>query len=178
MEEWMKAGKLLLLISGIVLFLNHVGGWSQEQYVAKADDVFYGTWANEHMLIQKSVSFLGGFKNYLRISDADPLYEGEQQIVERWTDSEGNIWFKTFGTVTKGVLKGSKFQQLLRLDKSGNVRENMWRPVSEFDPASYAPKIDPTDKLHYGLYYRTVDHSTSFQESAGGRDRPDVAFRQ
>lgn len=151
----MKAGKLLLLVLGILLALNQIGGWSQEKDIAHADDVFYGTWTNEHMLIQKLVSLPGAFKNYLRISDADPLYEGEQEIVERWTDSEGNIWYKTCGTVTTGALKGFKFQQLLRFDKSGDVRENTWRPVSEFGPTSYPPKIDPTDKLHYGHYYRT-----------------------
>jgi hypothetical protein len=109
----MKVGKLLVVISGVLLALNQVGGWSQEKLVVTADDMYFGTWTNESLYIQESVNFLGGYEDYAKISSEKPYAEGTEQIVKKWTDSDGNVWYHAFGTVTSGSYAGFRFHPRL-----------------------------------------------------------------
>lgn len=161
----MKA-RMRLCASIILLVMTLLGEYCYGQnYVPKADELLYGTWINESATThQKVVAFPGGYKTYDKISDAKPFEGGKEQIAEKWTDSEGNVWYKTcltttFGIVPSGVHKGYdysgwKFQVLLKFSKSGTVRELMAVHVPEFDPNLYPTKIDPTDIDHYLIFYR------------------------
>ena len=42
----MKAKKMLLIVSAVLLALTQVGGWAQGKYVPKADEELFGTWTN------------------------------------------------------------------------------------------------------------------------------------
>ena len=139
-------------------YLNQVGGWSQEKFVVRADDMYFGTWTNESLDIQKSVNFLGGYKDYAKISDEKATAEGTEQIAKKWTDSDGNVWYHTFGTVTSGFNAGFRFQNLMKFSKSGTVREQMWaQAVGNFDDSGYPTKLDPTDTEHYTIRYRSEE---------------------
>jgi hypothetical protein len=147
-----------MMLSGVILLaLIQIGGWAQGKYVPAPNEMFYGTWTNDKITPQKTVAFPGGWKNYNLISDANPVEEGTEQIVEKWTDPEGNIWYKSYGTITKGEYIGMKWQSLHKFNKSGTVREYTWAQVfGDFNP-TLPPKIDPTDVEHYRLYYRAKE---------------------
>ena len=127
------------------------------KYVPKPNEECYGTWINEKSInqghIQKKVSTPDGNKDYLNVSDSAPIFEDEQQIYAKWTDSEGNIWYKTFGTVVAGAYKGTKWQELDKLSHSATVWEYVFTIVPEFDPEYYPTKVDSQEML-YRIFYR------------------------
>jgi hypothetical protein len=162
----MKTRMVFLGTLVILLSIIPFGAYAQEKYVPKENEELYGTWTNQSANSaqpQKTVNFDGGYKDYEKISDTiNPYEEGTEQIVEKWTDSEGNIWYKTLTTVTFGITpsgpykgydyKGWKFQSLEKLSKSGSVREVMSVRVSDFSPKLYPRKIDPDGD--YMRFYR------------------------
>jgi hypothetical protein len=110
------------------------------------------------MDLQKTVSSATGFKQYLHVSDTDTFYEGTRQIIAKWTDSEGNIWYKTLDAITKGgTIAGYKLAALHKFSKSATVWEEIWTSPSndqEIANPTYPTKIDPTDSMHYSIYNR------------------------
>ena len=144
----------------IVLAMIPFGANAQDKYVPKANEELYGTWTNEQnskgiFHPQKIVSNADGYKLYTGISDSLAFEEGTMQIDRKWTDSEGNIWYKTFGIVTRGVYKGDRWQELDKLSKSGNVWERALTPLGtmEFNPNYFPTKIDPQQE-YYRILYR------------------------
>ena len=79
-----------------------------------------------------------------------PFDQGPEQIVDYWTDSEGNVWFKT-----NAIENGAKFQTLQKISKSGAVLEFVANGVTSFDSKSYPIKVDPTGG-YYHIYYRAA----------------------
>ncbi|MGD0726410.1 MAG: hypothetical protein ABSB63_12710 [Spirochaetia bacterium] len=150
----MKTRTMLFAALVILLALTLLGGCGAGKYVPKPNEEVYGTWINKSISPQKEVDTPDGWKQYGLISDPNPESEGTGQITSKWTDSEGNVWYKTLGTVTAGNYKGSKFQTLTKLSKSGTVKESVSLTVEEFDSSGYPTKIDPKEML-YSLYYRT-----------------------
>lgn len=125
-----------------------------------AKDVWTGKWTNEKGYPQKIVCTTGHWKHYSSLSDTTPLREGVGKSPARWTDSDGNIWYKSFATVTEGDGKGYKFVELDKFSKQATVWEYTWQPYyGNTDPApeTYPSKIDPTDTGHYGIYYRAKE---------------------
>ena len=150
----------MLLLGSLVVVLGVIllGGCGQGKYMPKPNEELYGTGTNERMPQQKSVITASGYKIYTYISDSDTYVEGTMQIVSKSTDSEGNIWYKTFEINTSGLhgLKGQKRQTLYKLSKSGTVLEYQPTFVGEFDPKRFLSKLDPKDDL-YRLYYRAKE---------------------
>ena len=78
-----------------------------------------------------------GWKPYLKLADTTPFFETAGQFVRKWTDSEGNVWYRYFGTRT-------------------TVWESMWgAPGSdeEMKNPRYPAKIDTQD-TNYKIYYK------------------------
>jgi hypothetical protein len=119
----------LLVAAAAVLFLALLlfGGLAV-MHARESRDPFYGTFASEEMSPQKWVTFPGGFKSYVLMSDALPADEGTERIVERWTDAEGNLWYRTQATINgkRNLLT------LVRISKSGTVREFTANEVTDF----------------------------------------------
>ena len=154
----MKARRLLPL-GLLVMFV--LGSCATGKYVPKANEELYGTWINEKMLPQKVINNADGFQQYLHVSDSTPFYSGTGGIISKWTDSEGNIWYKTFGTYTGGAgdYNGKSFTMLEKLSKSATVLEFVWAmPTSdqEIKTPTYPSKIDSRDS-EYGIYYCAKD---------------------
>ena len=153
--------KRVLIVSASILLLGliQVGGWAQTKYVPKENEEIYGTWLNEKRTntdnCQKLVITADGWKEYYNISDSVSFFEGRGFFDSKWTDSEGNIWYESFGTITKGTAaaQGIKYQELDKVSNSGKVVESVNTNVAEYDPDSYPTKIDPTDYT-YRIYYR------------------------
>lgn len=126
-------------------------------YVAREDELLYGTWTNGGMPRQKIVASPGWAMLYTRISDTSPFEEARELIAEKWTDSEGSAWYRTFSIRTSGPLKGMKSMSLLKISKSGTVREVFWRVVGFFSLKLSLPRVDPNDRDHYAIWYRAKD---------------------
>ena len=96
----MKTRVLLLYAPVILMFMIPFGAIAQDKYVPKANEELYGTWINDNAMPpqypKKTVYFPGGRKQYANISDTEPFEEDTEEIAEKWTDSEGNIWYKTY----------------------------------------------------------------------------------
>jgi hypothetical protein len=143
----------LFLSAVLVLFcLVLLGGCGPGKYVAKANEELYGTWVSEGSYPQKSVDFAGGYKDFRLLSDAAPISEGTLDIMAKWKDGEGNVWYRIFGTVTIGGHAGTKYQFLCRISKSGKTREsvNIW-PVTSYDPKRFPSDINPKDETYRSL---------------------------
>ena len=145
-------GALAILFSLIAFGAN-----AQDKYVPKSNEELYGTWINDKSInaddIQKQVSTPQGNKEYFKASDTVPVFDQEQQIYAKWTDSEGNTWYKIFGTNKAGAYKGTKWQRLYTLSESATVCEYVYTIVGEFSANSYPTKID-AGELHYRIFYR------------------------
>ena len=132
---------------------------------SKPKEEIYGTWTNDTSTntyvimsghIQKVVINPDGkWKEYSNISDSDYLQEGTRTIDSKWTDSEGNIWYKIVMVVTDGKLAdpGTTAQELDKLSKSATVWESVFALVGKVHPELYPTSIDPKTS-NYRIYYR------------------------
>ena len=150
----MKTRVMLFGVSILLMALSQMGGWSQAKYVPKENEELYGTWTNDQTTdIKKIVVFAGGWKDYKKVSDTVPFWEGTEQIESKWTDAEGDIWYKTRCTFTSENNRGKKFQELHKLSKSATVKESQRVLVPDFDSIYYPTKVDPRYS-DYSIYYR------------------------
>ena len=74
----------------ILLVAFSTATFAQDKYVSKANEELYGTWTNSSMNPQKTVVFSGGYKDYTLIKDTIPVAADKEEIVAKWTDSDGN----------------------------------------------------------------------------------------
>ena len=161
----MNARTLIVVGSIVLLALIQIGGWAQTKYVPKENEEIYGTWINNQdkgdlFHPQKVILTAGKVVMYFKISDTDPSADGDMtwQIGSKWTDSEGNVWYKTFGTHLAGMFKGYNWQELDEISKSGTVWESELNPIgkTDFDSDNYPPKIYP-ESFHYRILYRSAN---------------------
>jgi hypothetical protein len=162
-REFMKRRMLFLSFLMILLSIITFGANAQDKYVPKPNEELYGTWTSKQNVEdffhpQKIVNTADGYKNYAKISNSVPFEEGTEQIDSKWTDTEGNIWYKTFSTVTIGVYKGYRFQSLVKISKSGTISESVSISIAhqDFKPAYYPTKIDPNDST-YKIMFRAEE---------------------
>jgi hypothetical protein len=158
-EEVMKAGQVLL-VSAAMVFLIPFATNAQEKYVPTANEELYGVWMcrenPDYNHPQKSVITADGYKSFLHTSDTASQEEGTMVIDGKWTDSDGNTWYKILGTVTTGQWKGYNFQALEKLTNSGTIKESVFQPIglgTKFSPEYYPLAIDPS-KPTYEIRYR------------------------
>ena len=84
------------------------------------------------LLIQRNT----GYRN---ITDHLAVGKGPQEIAKKWTDSEGNIWYNTFGEGSNRN-KVIKWQELDKLSKSGDVMEYVSVWLSNSIPTNIQPR--------------------------------------
>jgi hypothetical protein len=150
----MKTRSVLFASFVVLLFLVLLGGCAQPN-----KQLFYGTWTNEKGHYQKTVHTSDGIvQNFNLLSDASPVEQAKVQIVKCWSDSEGNVWCNTEGTIIEGPHKNTvpKVQTLERISKSGTFLEVMVKGVVEFNPQSFPTKIDPSDPYLYMSFTRAA----------------------
>ncbi len=145
-----------ILFAGTIALLTVA--CAPKAYVPKANEEFYGTWINEKTIndghIQKKISNADGNLDFFNVSDTKALFEDRQEIDSKWTDSEGNIWYKIHGTVSAGLYVGTKWQELDKLSKSATIWEYVYAIVPQFDPKLYPTRIDPSGP-NYRVFYRS-----------------------
>jgi len=96
----------------------------------------------------------GAWISYFRVDNTTPYCAGDRSVVEKWSDYEGNIWYKTMGTNLAGGLSGYRFgpftyNELHRVSSSGKI----WEYVSKPAHLGWPTEIDPKDP-EYRIYYR------------------------
>jgi hypothetical protein len=149
----MKA-RMLLIISIILLATAIVaGGCATTKKVSKKDYRFYsGTWINEEYnthphLARWVIRPDGTYDGYFRTTDTEKATIGNYKIVDKWTDSEGNVWYKEHvwhGEIFEGKPAG---YSLDRFSDSGNV----WEYVSI--TGDFPVEINENHP-RYHIYYR------------------------
>ena len=133
----MRTRLLVVVTAALFLSLLLLGGLVVT-HALESRDPFYGTFANEEMSPQKWVTFPGGFKSYVLMSDTLPADEGTEHIVARWTDSEGNIWYRTQATMGK-----RKLLTLVKISKPGTAREFTANEVVDFSRDDFPTTFPP-----------------------------------
>ncbi len=147
----MKTRFALLVV--LVALLSACGPGTYRPIV---NEELYGTWMADKAAQQRLVIRAGELQNFLLVDDTQPYNACTQLITARWTDSDGNLWYKTAVTITGGLggLKGSKWQSLSRLSKAATMLETMATPVRDFDPKAYPLKLDPASES-YAVFHRS-----------------------
>lgn len=122
--------------------------------LAGSEDI-WGTWVNteqpkgkyHHVEEKRVFSPDGMFKFYYYESSQSPEFEGTYTITERWTDSEGNIWYK-MKAEGKSIKYRDKVQWYLlsRISDSGKTLEYVYHPLD------YHKKLDPNHPSYRILY--------------------------
>lgn len=155
----MKTRWIPLALSVLTCSALLVGGCSPGKYVAKANEEIYGTWTNEDSAQQKLVISPSGWLIYAYKDDASEIWGGTGQIMQKWTDSQGAVWYKTFSTITSGYggSRGARSQSLYRLTKGGTVLETQEAVVADYDQKQFPAKIDSSDRDNYRMYFRSTN---------------------
>jgi hypothetical protein len=142
------------LLCFLVLVL--LGGCGPAKYTPKVNEELYGTWINksysghyarDDVQAQKEVIDSNGYHAFRFVDDVAQYFVGAETITSKWTDSEGNIWYKTY----KGVWDwedGKKPEVphfLYKLSKSATVRESVYASRDTYTPSAFPAKIDQKD---------------------------------
>ncbi len=154
----MKAGSVALFGLFFLVLMPCIGS-SQDKYVPKQDEEIYGTWKNVvDPIPQERIVTAADVKEYLHISDPTPWVERTLVIDSKWVDSDGNIWYRTFGVNTTGYFKGARYQALNKISKSGTVWESASVAIGhmEFDARQYPITMDPKAVV-YRVYLRVQE---------------------
>jgi hypothetical protein len=142
---------LVLLISAFAC-LNTFGDDRANYgfYVPRTNEELYGTWVNTTYTgmsyAQKLVMYdFGAYEWYSKETD-EFFTTGTYIIVDRWTDPEGNIWYKEY---IRGKNELYAIFELDRISKAGTV----WEYVIAYDDF---PKPDNMNSKnpYYRIYYR------------------------
>lgn len=129
-------------------------------YVAKEDEEIYSTWINT------SYSYIMGTGGSSRMSiyaqkiiikpdgkcevygspiDKIPQFTYQYTITDKWTDSDGNIWYKTISKYKTEYQEQTRYE-LNKISNSGRT----WEYVGSVD--DHPAKIDPKNS-DYHIYY-------------------------
>jgi hypothetical protein len=160
----MKTRTVILAVLITFLSLVLFTGCAPRKYVPKSNEELYGTWINksysghyarDDIQPQKEVIDSTGYQVFRFVDDLGKYFVGAETITSKWTDSEGDIWYKTY----KGVWDwedGKKSEVphfLYKLSKSATVRESVYASRDTYTPSAYPTKIDPKD-MTYRVYNR------------------------
>ena len=138
-----RVSLILALIFSLLLI-----GCASQQYVPKEDEELYGTWVNTdysgaYFEEQKIVIYADKIEKHSLASIDIPPEKGKHTIIDKWTDSEGNILYKR---KAEGVYM---WFELDKISRDGTTLEVVYSFV--FD--KYPTEIDPNHK-DYRIYHR------------------------
>lgn len=118
--------------------------------LAANTEEYCGSWINKEYDADpgKTAMFIltpdGKYASYLKESDTEPFSTGTITIKEKWTDSEGNIWYKvTFSPDIFPVTRDG----LMKLSNSGKTLESVFS-------RGQAPTEIDVNSPNYRIRYR------------------------
>jgi hypothetical protein len=141
--------KSLLVVAFIVTVVAFSGNAVAEEkaYVPKQDEELYGTWVNPDYPGGKKDQKIvlhpdGRYERFSKQWFKDPDSRESYMMTDKWTDSEGNIWYKV-----QRSRPHYELYQLHRISNSGKTMEYVR------DRTDYPTEIDPEEHF-YLIYYR------------------------
>ena len=133
---------LALLLGAVLVALTGTIFAQDPLYIPGDNEELYGTWVNKEYLPPKVTNYPGEWAAFRSVKSEETAETGKYKITDKWTDSEGNIWYKT--EVSHHV------QKVYQLDKISNSGKT-WELV--YSSSKYPMKIDPKDANYY-IYHR------------------------
>ena len=156
----MRTKTLVYILVFLVAVLAGVSSFAADKekygfYVPSSKEEIFGTWVNKEYSGTREVHpqklvfrFWGYEEEYNNIADNNSSYQDTFFLVDKWTDSEGNIWYKVYAQ--NGQMKSGLFG-LVKISKGGTVFESintlypmMWPTVADMNQ----------DNPQYRIYYR------------------------
>jgi hypothetical protein len=119
-------------------------------YVPSDNEVLYGTWINTTYTgpayRQKVVMFDWGYwEEYAKVTDTF-FVNGTYTIVDKWTDSESNVWYTEYIRMRNGMYP---LFEIDKISKSGTV----WEYVFGYDDFPTADNMHSKNP-YYRIRYR------------------------
>ena len=142
-----------------------------EIYMPVSNEEIFGTWVNTNdpgdpgspLNQKKVITHWGYFEFFSRVDSTSPSWKGTQFLVDKWTDSEGNIWYKEYRMESFHYGASRRFC-LDKISNNGNTYEFIW---SSFDFPT-EDQMNP-DGPNYCIYYRQEQLNTPSISSASGK---------
>ena len=144
---------LILILAALIVAGSCATG--KKAYVATDDEELYGTWVNQDYEESYAAKIVvkpdGTWDEYTLSNSNSPFAVTEYAITDKWTDSEGNIWYKflEIHQDVKVLQNPDTYYILSKIDKSGNIWEMLWASID------YPTEFDPDDvRYNYRIRYR------------------------
>jgi hypothetical protein len=142
---------MVLLLSVAVFPTSYAK--DREFFVPSDNEEIYGTWVNtgysgELTWAQKYIHYTWGYcEYYSEMESKNPLigWDCTSTLVDKWTDAEGNIWYKEF----ERYQMGDRWYQLVKISNNGTTLEFTWNK-RDFPVAADLTQ----DSATYRIYYR------------------------
>ena len=148
----------IMILVVVVLIIGGSCATGKKAYVAQDDEELYGTWVNpeyENSKVYTAPKIVvkpdGTFDEYALINSDRVVSVLEYTITDKWTDSEGNTWYKLLEihTDSKVIQNPDTYYVLSRIDKTGNIWEMLWASID------YPAEFEPDNVLYnYRIRYR------------------------
>ena len=117
-----------------------------KKYTPADNEALYGIWISKNYDETKGrfpaqwKIIQGGQVKYFYIREPDPVvYDGTFEIIEKWTDANDTIWYKSQWQLAPG---GGEFYQLAKIIKSGETLEYV------IDVNGYPEKLNVNDETY------------------------------
>jgi len=158
-KKWIFIVTILLGVLLIipVLASNPIAA-DDKEYIMHDNEELYGRWVNLDYFSEKRGLFVvlaynrnGTYEASFSDGSRKPPYIGDYIVHDKWTDSEGNIFYKYYATGpgSGGTKMMGEGYWLARISDSGKTFESV------FSAIDYADEIDPESLKHvYMIYYR------------------------
>jgi hypothetical protein len=141
---------ILVLVLAVLIIAGSCATKNQA-YIPKSDEELYGAWVNTDYTgvdyAQKFILYNWGYCEIFRlVSDQNIDDRAVFYIMDKWTDPEGNIWYKVtwqFKGATKIIFELTKI----------NENEGSWERVWSYKDFLSESDLTPEHVL-YGIRYR------------------------
>ena len=139
----------LILVLAVLIIVESCAT-SKKAYIPQDNEELYGTWVNPEYneplnRAAKVIMYSDGtMKGYFTESDEIRLWVSLYKLTSKWSDDEGNIWYRLIYWY-EGLQE--RFYMIVKLSDSGN----MWESV--YSSEDYPKKVDKSN-LNYRIRYR------------------------
>jgi beta-lactamase regulating signal transducer with metallopeptidase domain len=142
---------MVLLLSVAVFPTSYAK--DREFFMPSDNEEIYGTWVNteysgELSWPQKYVHYTWGYCEYYNeMESKNPIigWDFTSTLVDKWTDAQGNIWYKEFQRYNMG----DRWHQLVKISNNGTTLEFIWNKRDFPVAADLTP-----NSATYRIYYR------------------------
>jgi hypothetical protein len=138
----MKTGRFVSILLLVLAVLYVVGSCATKHMVISDEDFFElysGTWVNPDYrwdTAKRVIKPDSTWEHYIDVDKQTYACYGHDTIMEKWTDSEGNIWYKALWECIPHQLKGYVYG---KISESGNIHEYIWdfKEIHKWKPEQY-----------------------------------------